>query len=145
MLTIGRVAGATGVKARTIRYYEQVGALRPPARTASGYRLYTPDAVERLRFLRRARALGLSLRELRALADALDRGPVGSFRPRLRDAVRAHLASVEQRAAELDHLRRQLEQVLERLTAAERDPRGSGRPRSRRCRCLENGGDGPAR
>jgi DNA-binding transcriptional MerR regulator len=146
MLTIGRLAEATGVPARTIRYYEQVGALAPPSRTAAGYRTYTPHAVERLAFVRRARALGLSLQELRTLAEALDSGPAGSFRPRLRHAIRAHLASVEQRVAELDLLRRDLQRVLERLTAAaERGARGRGHPGARRCRCLENGEGAPAR
>jgi DNA-binding transcriptional MerR regulator len=140
VLTIGRLAEATGVPARTIRYYEQVGALSPPSRTAAGYRTYTPQAVERLRFLRRARALGLSLRQLRPLAEALENGPAGSLRPRLRGVVRAHLDSVERRAAELDLLRRQLERVLERLAAAEAVDRGNGnrrRTRPRQCRCLE--------
>lgn len=140
VLTIGRLAEATGVPARTIRYYEQVGALSPPSRTAAGYRTYTPQAVERLRFLRRARALGLSLRQLRPLAEALENGPAGSLRPRLRGVVRAHLDSVERRVAELDLLRRQLERVLERLAAAEAVDRGNGnrrRTRPRQCRCLE--------
>jgi DNA-binding transcriptional MerR regulator len=140
VLTIGRLAEATGVPARTIRYYEQVGALAPPGRTAAGYRTYTPRAVERLRFLRRARALGLPLRELRPLAEALEHGPAGALRPRLRRVVRAHLDGVERRVAELDVLRRQLEGVLERLAATEAAERrrGGARPsRARPCRCLE--------
>ena len=58
-LTIGKFAQATGVPAKTIRYYEQVGVLPAPARTAAGYRQYTRHAVHRLLFIRRARALGL--------------------------------------------------------------------------------------
>jgi len=140
VLTIGRLAEATGVPARTIRYYEQVGALSRPSRTAAGYRTYTPQAVERLRFLRRARALGLSLRQLRPLAEALEHGPAGSLPPRLRGVIRAHLDSVERRIAELDLLRRQLERVLERLDAADTVHRAKGgarQPPPRQCRCLE--------
>ena len=58
-LTIGQLAKATGVTSKTIRYYESVGVLRPPARSSSGYRQYDQSAAERLLFVRRARALGL--------------------------------------------------------------------------------------
>ena len=56
-LTIGKFAQATGVPAKTIRYYEQVGVLPAPTRTAAGYRQYTPQAAHRLLFIRRARDL----------------------------------------------------------------------------------------
>ena len=60
-LTIGQVAKTSGVAAKTIRYYEQIGVLPTPSRAASGYRLYDQPGVERLRFIRRARSLGLLL------------------------------------------------------------------------------------
>ena len=58
-LTISQLARATGVAARTIRYYEQVGVLPSPRRTAAGYRQYDRLGVHRLRFIARARSLGL--------------------------------------------------------------------------------------
>ena len=58
-LTIGQLAQATGVSARTIRYYEEVGVLPRPGRTTAGYRQYAQQGVHRLRFIRRARAPGL--------------------------------------------------------------------------------------
>jgi hypothetical protein len=67
LLTIGQLAQATGVSAKTIRYYEQVGVLPMPSRSASGYRQYGRGDVHRLLFVRRARALGLSLATLKAL------------------------------------------------------------------------------
>lgn len=139
MLTIGQLAKVTGVAARTIRYYEQVGALPPPNRTAAGYRLYAPGAVDRVLFLRRARALGLSLKEVRSLADALENGLSGSFRPRLRELVRGHLSAVQQQIAELESLRRQLRRVLHRVVRPnltnrlEVDRRPPG---AKRCACL---------
>ncbi|GIX49725.1 MAG: hypothetical protein KatS3mg131_3936 [Candidatus Tectimicrobiota bacterium] len=57
-LTIGALARATGVASKAIRYYEQVGVLPAPARSAAGYRQYTRHDVHRLLFIRRARALG---------------------------------------------------------------------------------------
>ena len=66
-LTIGAVARAAGIAIDTIRYYEREGLLPVPARRLSGYRDYTPDAVARLRFIRRAKELGFSLPEIREL------------------------------------------------------------------------------
>ncbi len=60
-LTVGQLARATSVPAKTIRYYEQVGVLPVPRRSAAGYRQYSRHDVHRLLFIRRARALGLPL------------------------------------------------------------------------------------
>ncbi len=134
-LTIGQVAQAAGVSARTIRYYEQVGVLPAPGRTTAGYRQYTPQGVGRLIFVRRARALGLSLQNVRALSAALD-GPRRGVRPRLRVLVRAQLSAVRRQRVELQVLQGQLAQVLRRL----RSPRlrvPARRDQSGRCRCLD--------
>ena len=130
-LTIGRVAKATGVSAKTIRYYEEIGVLPAPARTVAGYRQYTEQGIERLRFVHRARGLGLSLRQVKALGRALDR-PHGGLRPRLRELVRTQLSVVQQRRVELAHLQEQLEVVLARLQVS--SPGGGG---ARRCGCLD--------
>lgn len=66
-LTTGEVAKQGGVKLETIRYYERRGLLAKPPRTASGYRMFTTDAVRRLRFIRHAQALGFSLEEIQEL------------------------------------------------------------------------------
>ena len=63
-LTVGQLARATGVSAKTIRYYEQV-VLPMPRRSGTGYRHYSRHDVHRLLFIRRARALGLSLANLK--------------------------------------------------------------------------------
>jgi DNA-binding transcriptional MerR regulator len=130
-LTIGQLAQATGVSARTIRYYEEVGVLPRAGRTAAGYRQYAQQGVHRLRFIRRARALGLPLQHLKALAAVLDGGPRATVRPRLLMLVRAQLSAVHEQITELQLLQEQLEQVLHRLLTRRAPNHAEG------CRCLE--------
>lgn len=73
-LTIGDVARAAGVGVETIRFYERRGLLPAPPRTAAGYRLYSPSAFERIRFIRHAKALGFTLEEIEDLL-SLRRAP----------------------------------------------------------------------
>lgn len=129
--TIGQAAQVSGIPARTIRFYEAAGVLPAPARTASGYRQYTPEHVQRLEFVRRARVLGLSLSELRHLLRALDGGGGPPMRRRLDEAIRAQLSGVRARIRELELLERELGRVLRRIETATRN--GPGGP----CRCLE--------
>lgn len=130
-LTIGQVATTTGVAARTIRYYEQIGVLPVPRRTASGYRLYDEPAVERLRFVGRARSLRLPLRRLRTLTSTLNGERRPTLRPQLLALVHAQLSTVQYQIAELELLRRQLEEVSRRmLTSVRRRHTGP-------CRCLD--------
>ena len=129
-LTIGQLAQTTGVPARTIRYYEAVGVLPAPGRSRSGYRLYTERGVERLLFMRRARALGLSLPQLQTLMAAMD-GHHGAVRPQLMKLVLAQLAAVRRRQAELQLLEAELGRLLRRLRAPGRKDHSAG------CTCLE--------
>ncbi len=131
-MTIGQLAKATGVAARTIRYYEAVGVLSAPPRSAAGYREYDDRHVQGLLFVRRARALGLPLRDVQALRASVGAGVNGAMRPKLLASLRAQLAAVRRQIRELDGLRRQLEQVLRRAPSAA--------SRSGACRCLEGGG-----
>lgn len=71
-MVIGRLSKDTGTKVETIRYYERVGLLPAPARSAGGYRLYRVDHLKRLNFIRRARALGFSIDEIRTLLRLAD-------------------------------------------------------------------------
>jgi len=129
--SIGQVARTTGVAATTIRYYEEIGVWPMPSRAASGFRRYDQPGVERLRFVRRARALGLPLQELKTLVSSVNGGPRPAFRPRLLGLVREQLAAVQRQIAELEVLRHQLEEVSHRmLTSAPGRHAGT-------CRCLE--------
>lgn len=131
IITIGRVAKMTGVAAKTIRYYEEIGVLPAPTRIASGYRQYDEPGVQRVRFIHRARTLGLPLRRLGRLAATLNGRPRPAVRPHLLALVREQLAAVRDQIAELKALQHELEQVLRRPLAPARERRAKG------CQCLE--------
>lgn len=109
-LTIGRVALATGCKVQTIRYYEQIGLLRRPSRSEGNQRLYEKTDIERLSFIRHARALGFPLdaiRDLLSLSDQPDQPCEAA------DAiVRSQLAEVTRRIAQLRSLKLELERMI---------------------------------
>lgn len=71
-LSIGALSKQSGVNIETIRYYEKIGVMPAPARSAGGYRLYLPEHLKRLGFVRRGRQLGFSLDELRGLLELVD-------------------------------------------------------------------------
>ena len=131
-LTVGQLARTTGVPAKTIRYYEQVGVLPVPRRSTAGYQQYSRHDVHRLLFIRRARALGLSLANLKALTSELDSGECLTMRPRLHTLVTEQLHTVRQQIAEFQLLERQLAQVLHRLQTSAPTPHADG------CRCLDS-------
>src|SRR6266852_9137131 len=99
-LTVGQLARATAVPTKTIRYYEQVGVLPVARRSAAGYRQYAQRDVHRLLFIRRARALGLSLPSIKALTAALDSGQCLAMRPQLTHLVTAQLRTVREQIVE---------------------------------------------
>jgi len=112
--TIGALGKATRVNIETIRYYERIGLMPPPARTRAGYRTYNEGHVERLEFIRHSRELGFSLdaiRELLALSDNPDRSCAEA------DSIaRVHLRDVEARIASLEALRTELTRMIERCS-----------------------------
>src|SRR5213080_1418510 len=73
-LTVGAVAKAAGVGVQTLHYYERLGMLPKPNRSAVDYRLYSPEAVRRVRFIKKAQALGLTLEETKQILDLKDHG-----------------------------------------------------------------------
>ncbi|TQF65916.1 heavy metal-responsive transcriptional regulator [Rhodococcus spelaei] len=111
-MRIGELADQSGVATRTLRFYEQSGLLSEPVRTASGYRDYGPEFVERLHFIRRAQAAGLTLREVRDVLTIRDRGqaPCGQ----VVDLLSEHLEQVRGKILELITLESTLESLLDR-------------------------------
>ena len=108
-LTIGKLALATGTKVETIRYYEQIGLLPAPARSASNYRTYEGEHLRRLSFIRRARDLGFSIEQVRELMGLADRREqscmaVDVIANRHRDAITRKIADLTALAGELDTL-----------------------------------------
>lgn len=107
-MTIGRLARSAEVGVETIRFYEREGLLHEPARTASGYRQYPPEAVARLEFIRRAKQLGFSLAEIRELL-ALARP--GGDRARVKAIAGHKLAEIDRRIERLRRMRTALAEL----------------------------------
>ena len=108
-VTIGRLASAAGVRAGTLRYYERLGLLAPTSRTGAGYRIYAATTARRLRFIRRAQALGFSLEEIAELL-ALSDNPHASAKA-VKDLTRRKSAEIAARIAHLERLKRALETI----------------------------------
>lgn len=109
--SIGQLSRLTGVKVPTIRYYEDVGLLEPPDRSAGGQRRYGGTALERLNFIAHCRQMGFSPDAIRSLIDLA----AHPERP-CRDVdmiAAARLAEVEQRIARLERLKSELRRMLE--------------------------------
>jgi len=132
MLTIGQLARAAGATTKTIRYYEEVGVLPRALRNRSGYRQYSPADVDRLVFVRRARALGVSLADLKALVGELGAERCAVIRPRLRALVAEQLRLVRQRIGDLRSLEHELVEIHQRLIATDSPSR-----RTSGCGCLK--------
>jgi len=110
-MMIGRVAELTGCKIETIRYYEREALLPKPQRTEGGNRLYTPEMVDRLGFIRRCRELGFTMQEIRELLSLVDREAVSCDRVKV--ITDSHLSVIQKRIADL----RRMERTLRRLSA----------------------------
>lgn len=105
-LKTGELARRAGVGVETVRYYERRGLLREPPRRPSGYRMYPPTAVDRLRFIRRARELGFTLREIDQLLSTSM--TVGDRCGLVQEHLAAKVADVEGRIADLRRVREAL-------------------------------------
>jgi MerR family transcriptional regulator, mercuric resistance operon regulatory protein len=123
---IGLLAQRTGCGIETIRYYERIGMLTGAERSAAGYRLFGSEHVARLRFIRRARELGFSLNEVRALLQLDDEKPASCAA--VRELATRHLAAVRLRMADLQRVETALARTV-RLC------RGGKRPR---CPLIES-------
>lgn len=110
-MQIGQLARRAGVSIDAIRFYERERVLPRPARLPSGYRRYNDEDVTRLRFIRRAKALGFTLGEIRELL-ALSKPRSGDM-SRLKLKTEAKLALVENKLAELDLIRDALQALVD--------------------------------
>jgi len=111
-LKIGQIATASGVSREAIRYYEREGLVAAPERLPNGYRGYAPAVVTRLNFIKRAKGLGFSLKEVRDLLSLLDDANAGA-----RDLKRRAEAKLAEIEAAMSDLRR-MHDVLSELTEA---------------------------
>ena len=109
MWAIKQICERTGLSPRTVRYYEEIGLLSDVRRSEGGRRVYGPDALERLGFITRLKALGLSLAEIGDLnAVYAIGGSTQAMLERLQDLLGAHLDDVDRRMLELGALREEL-------------------------------------
>jgi len=117
-LSIGELSRRTRVKIETIRYYERIEMLPSPPRTASGRRIYGPADTRALSFIRRARELGFTLGEIRALLALSGEGASESC-AEVRELAAAHLAEIRGKIADLKAMERVLSDAVERCDAGE--------------------------
>ncbi len=108
-MRIGEVADRSGVTVDTVRFYERLGVLPPPARTESGYRDYAPDTVERIRLTRELQATGFTLSDVIDALAAHDAGGATCESERWR--LEAALSRVDAKLAELRAVRRRIVQA----------------------------------
>src|SRR5712664_2000489 len=117
-IAIGALAAHTGANIETIHYYERVALLPAPARSSGGYRLYGTDQLKRLTFIRRARALGFSIGEVRTLLRLADERK----RPcaEVRVVADTHLKDVRAKIADLRRMERVLQATVARCASGKR-------------------------
>jgi len=132
-LRIGELARATGFTDKTLRFYDEIGLLRPSGRTPAGYRQYDGSAAERLRFVRKAQGLGLKLDDIRAILEISDAGRIPC--EHVLAVVDRELARVDSQLRRLRSLRRDLSDLRGNLA----DTLVSGAARPGRCPCFEEG------
>lgn len=132
-LTIGRIARQADVGIDTIRFYERRGLLPEPQRTDSGYRLYPAETIVRLRFIRRAKALGFSLDEIVTLLALQD---TGGPKSEVKAITQRKLGQIEAKITDLERMR----DVLREL---DRDCSGTGDVRG--CPIIETLSEGSAK
>ena len=119
-MTIGQLAARTGVGVETVRFYERRGLLPRPPRPDSGFRQYTPDAMSRITFIRRAKQLGFSLREIKELLSL--RTQAGANCGSVKRCAEAKAAEIDAKIADLRRMRKTLTELAgacERLAAEE--------------------------
>lgn len=119
---IGELAARSGLTPDALRYYERLGLLPPSRRTSGGFRVYTPAALDRLRFIKQAQAVGLSLQEIRALVTYTDRGGLKRCQ-RVHGLLQRKITDLDTKLAELEEFRRTLQGYFEECerTLAGRD------------------------
>jgi MerR family transcriptional regulator, copper efflux regulator len=129
-MRIGELADDVGITTETIRYYEKVGLIAPPTRTASGYRDYDRPALDRLRFIRTAQTVGFTLGEIGEILDLRDDGETPC--DHVRHLIARHAADLDARIRDLQKMQADLRRLS---TIAATGPRSTDE--ATHCHILE--------
>jgi MerR family mercuric resistance operon transcriptional regulator len=124
-LQIGTISKKSGVSIDTIRYYEKEGLLPQPMRTSSGFRIYTPEIFSQLNFIRRARELGMTLKEIRQIRDCGEQG-LGPCCKMTVDLFNQKIKNLESTIHSLTQIKRKIRSILKTwVNKKEMDPQWS--------------------
>ncbi len=115
-IPIGELAVQLQLNPKTIRYYEEVGLLPEPRRSESGYRLYSTYEMERLRLIKKAKVLGLSLAEIKEIVEYAVNGRCGVTEARLLSLIETKLGEINQKIEDLISFRNNLRQYHQKLS-----------------------------
>lgn len=118
-MTIGELAKTSGVNAKLIRHYESIGLIPKAARTESGYRLYKEADAQFLRFIKRARGLGFSIKEIKKL--------IGLWRNKTR-ASKEVKALASKHIEELENKIKEMQEMVDNLRSLSKSCHGDSRP-----------------
>ena len=132
MMTIGKLAKASGVGVETIRFYERKGLIKRPSRQAGAYREYTADEAARIRFIKRAQELGFTLREVKELLEIQSKRRVTGAQ--VRGKAEEKIQEIQEKISDL----KQMESSLRKLAKV----CGEGEQAIRECKIFECFGKG---
>ncbi len=119
MLKVSEVSQLLGINSQTLYFYERIGLIPPPQRSRSGYRLFCEEDIERLRFITRTKALGLTLDEIKEIL-TLKEGQSLTCRA-VHERLAAKLTQIESQIQQLQALQHELKPLLERCQVADPD------------------------
>ncbi len=132
-MTVKQVAESVGLPSRTIRYYDSIGLVSADERSEAGYRLYSAEEEGKFRFIRKAKALGFSLEDIRGLMGAADRGCCDEVVPELERLLEKKVVEIDTRIAELSAFRERLVSY-----SADKGPGCGCRQAGAFCGCLDD-------
>ncbi len=121
---IGEVSKGSRVPRKTVRYYEEIGLLSLPVRTDSGYRLYGQETIEKLKFIKKAQGLGLTLSEIKGIIQCSEEGLVPCCRL-VRELFTKKIRILEANIKEMQGMRRELKTLLSQWIPLEKAKKGS--------------------
>jgi MerR family transcriptional regulator, copper efflux regulator len=140
-LRVAELAARAGVAPSAVRFYERAGLLSPARRAANGYRVFDESALEELAFIQRAKGIGMSLADIAELVAVWPSGSCQSLQARMRVHLAGQISAVRLQREELGTFERQLQTVLDRLSARDPGPERCGRG----CGCETDLELGPGR